>query len=298
MKSNGSLPDFFVLGAAKCGTTSLYCYLKQHPDLHLPDYKEPHVLNEPEDRFRRLLEDYRALYAPSGSKPSCDGTPSYFRDANVVIPRIKRLYGDESPKFVLIFRDPVERAFSHYLHKRRAGVVPDTFEEALETESRFPEKSREEWKSYFQDGLYADELRKWQEHFPNDNFHVLILNDLVEDAQRAVGRVFRFLDVNPEVRIRGEQRRNSRQDIRSTWLQKLLRKPSAPLHSLVTALLPKEMRSKLRGILQEMNQKPFDEKPEPPERITRPLRYEYRESVEKLENMIGRDLSQWLPEQD
>jgi hypothetical protein len=295
MEGRESLPDFFLLGAAKCATTSLYCYLKQHPDLYLPDYKEPHLLNDPEGEFRQRLEDYRARYAKSGNRPSCDGTPSYFRDADIVIPRMKQLYAGHYPKFILLFRDPVERAFSHYLHKHRAGVVPDTFEEALKWEKQHPDQSHGEWKSYFRDGLYADRLAEWQEHFPKENFHVLLLNDLRVDAQEAVQRIFQFLEVEPDVEVDTSDRYNQHQDIHHKWVRNFMRAPSTAIHTVVTTLLLKSVRKRIRGAIHSWNQKSVDEKPNLPDSIACTLRREYRESICRLENMIGRDLTNWYP---
>lgn len=290
------LPDFFLLGAAKCATTSLYCYLKQHPELYLPDHKEPHVLNSPKEEFRRELDDYRVLYEPAESQVSCDGTPSYFRDADVVIPRMKELYGSHNPKFVLLFRDPVERAFSHYLHKRRAGVVPDTFEDALEWEENHPDRSHEEWKSYFQDGLYADRLAMWQEHFPEAHFHVLLLDDLRRDAQTAVQRVFRFLGVDPDVEVDTSHQYNQHRDIRYKWIRNFMRAPSSGMRSVVTAVLPRDLRRLIRRTIHSWNQQSVDEKPELSSSTECRLRREYQGSVDRLEDMIDRDLSAWYPE--
>lgn len=293
MKSN--LPDFFLLGATKCGTTSLYFYLRQHPELYLPKQKEPHVLNDPPEAYKRALEEYRELYAPSGSRLVADGTPSYFRDADRVIPRIKRLYGSDSPKFILIFRDPVERAFSHYLHKRQAGVVPDSFAEALEYEKRHSEKSREEWKSFFQDGIYVDTLQTWHEHFPEHRFHVLLLEDLKQDAEGAVKNTFRFLGVDPSVEVDVQPRYNERRDIRSKWVRNFMRQPSDLLHSIATTFLPKAVRLQIRRKLHKWNQTDFEKEPVLSEKVAEQLRERYRESTYRLEEVIERDLSMWRP---
>jgi hypothetical protein len=289
------LPDFFLLGATKCGTTSLYFYLRQHPDLYLPKQKEPHVLNAPPDDFENELDDYLRLYSPSGDRLAADGTPSYFRDSDRVIPRIKQLYEERSPKFILIFRDPVERAFSHYLHKRQAGVVPDSFEEALKHEKRHPEKSREEWKSFFRDGIYVDTLQTWYEHFPEHRFHILLLDDVKQNAEGAVKDTFRFLGVDPSVEIDVQQRYNERRDIRSKWVRNLMRQPSDLVHSVATTLLPKKMRMQIRRTLHKWNQTDFEKTPVLSEKIAEQLREKYSESTYRLEEVIERDLSMWRP---
>lgn len=295
MPPDSSLPDFFLLGAAKCGTTSLWSYIQQHPHLYRPGQKEPHVLNAPEQEFKESLANYRELYAPSEAQLVGDGTPSYFRDADLVIPRIKQLYEQKSPKFILIFRDPVQRAFSHYLHKRRAGVVPDTFEEALEKEKKHPQQKQEEWKSYFQDGLYADRLEQWHRHFPKEHFHILLLEDLKQNAAQAVRRTFRFLDVSPNVEIDTSKKYNQSRDIRSKWVRNLMRAPSDTLHSVVTTVIPARLRSVIRRKIHSWNQSSFEEKPEISSAVASSLRREYVESVECLETMIDRDLSDWMP---
>jgi hypothetical protein len=293
MRSDASLPDFYLLGAAKCGTTSLWLYIQQHPDLYRFGKKEPHVLNAPEREFESQIEGYRDLYASSASKLAGDGTPSYFRDADVVIPRMKSLYKSKSPMFILIFRDPVERAFSHYLHKRRAGVVPDTFEAALEYEKEHPERSQKRWKTFYQDGLYAPRLRNWMDHFPEDQFLFLILDDLKTNAGKTVRRIFRFLGVDPSVEVNTSKQYRQRRNFRSRLIRNLLREPSNILHSAVTTILPKPVRRYIRRMLQQCNQTNFDDPPEMSPDTAEFLRHEYSDSIRELEDLINRDLSHW-----
>jgi hypothetical protein len=118
------LPNSFILGAAKCGTTSLYYYLKQHPEIYLPKDKEPHFFdndvfwNEGVDVFLRRHFQGAQRFPARG-----ESTPAYFHRWEKVIPRIKAVYSDVIPKFIAIFRYPVERAFSHLFASRKLAIA-------------------------------------------------------------------------------------------------------------------------------------------------------------------------------
>ena len=109
-----SLPNFMCLGAAKSGKTTLYDILKQHPDIYLPSFKEPHFFDI-HDNYNNGIDWYmKNYYSKSNFKAIGDFTPSYFFEKEAP----KRIYDALSKdiKFIVILRHPVDRAYSHYLH--------------------------------------------------------------------------------------------------------------------------------------------------------------------------------------
>jgi len=230
------------------------------------------------------------------SKVTCDGTIRYFRKPDIVIPRIKALYSSKKPKFILVFRDPVERAFSHYLHNRRGRNV--SFREELEFEFRNPKKSHDQWRSYFHDGLYAKRLSKWWDYFPQDRFCIVLLEDISSDPKNVIKRVFEFLGISKDVKIETSEKYNKAKDVRSAKIKNFLRSPPLVVHSIITNLFPKELRKTLRSSINEINTKKLSEEERtriPPD-VKNKLREKYVDSVKRLENMIERDLSSWLPQ--
>jgi hypothetical protein len=129
-----NLPNFFLLGAAKAGTTSLYHCLKQHPQVFMPANKEPRFFDRDEFYQEGLSVYLNRHFKGSEIYPARgEATPAYHRPEKV-IPRMKKAYGRLSPKFLIILRDPVERAWSHYLHRVFFTLEEESFEHALKLE--------------------------------------------------------------------------------------------------------------------------------------------------------------------
>jgi hypothetical protein len=196
--------------------------------------------------------------------------------------------------FVLIFRDPVERAFSHYLHRVRGGSEGRTFEEALAAERKHPEESWKSWASYFQDGVYANTLEKWFEQFPEGRFLVVLTRDLADDSGTVMERIFRFLDVRPDVPVETDQRKNAAGPLRSTAVRDFILHPPDWLRQLVKTLLPsRQWRRRIRYFIRRLNAGEYENRPSLDPSLASALRERYRPHIHRLETMIDRDLSAW-----
>ena len=101
----------------------------------------------------------------------------------------------------MILRDPVKRAWSHYLQQCRYGVETESFERALELEPTRLSAGDPAWTTYFRGGLYARQLRVWFEAFPREHFLVLLTEDLAERPDAVARQAFAFLDVDPDVEL-------------------------------------------------------------------------------------------------
>src|SRR5215469_13417957 len=130
-------PSFFIVGAANSGTTSLYGYLKQHPDVFMPALKEPHYFaqvtpSHKQRHLRTIIRNQaaylRLFHRADGCKAIGEASPSYLWDANAPY-RIARAIPDA--KIIILLRDPVERAYSHYLMDVREGLQDLAFAAAL-----------------------------------------------------------------------------------------------------------------------------------------------------------------------
>ncbi len=193
--------DFIVIGAQKCGTTSLFRYLEPHPTLYLPPKKEAPFFNL-DSRFNRGLASYLEEFFRKAPNDALWGTvtPDYMADSRVpermaaTLPRVK---------LIAILRDPIERAFSHYRMSVRRGRETRSFEVAIREQVR-PEAlsgSREKpdpVNSYVIRGEYARILKSFYGYFSPDQMMVLFLNELRETPGTVIRRLFEFLDVNPD----------------------------------------------------------------------------------------------------
>src|SRR6267142_1253724 len=160
------LPNFIVVGAPKCGTTSLYHYLRQHPQIFLPARKELHyfsfrfmerLLAGPGDSnilatSCRTFEDYAAYYAQASDETARgDISPSYFYFTDVCQEIRERL---GNPKIIIMLRDPVQKAFSQYMHLIRDGRETLELNAALAEEPRRIELGYAAMWRYAESSLY------------------------------------------------------------------------------------------------------------------------------------------------
>jgi hypothetical protein len=214
----GALPDFVVIGAQKCGTSTFYYLLVQHPHIDMPITKELHYFD---NFYEEGLDWYRRCFPPPRFKDGqrCvtgEGTPKYLFDPPVPKRMVKVV---PQAKLIVLLRNPVNRAFSHYHHQVRNSDERRSFEEAIEEEEA---RLRVEWprvleddgyawnyqqSSYLARGLYADQLQRWSKYFDKEQMLVLKSEDFFESPQDAVKRASDFLGLpewEPEGAIRNK----------------------------------------------------------------------------------------------
>jgi len=181
-----SLPNFLVLGPPRTGTTWLFRCIYHHPQIYVPEVKEIHYFDE---RYGRGVEWYRSFFrnVPDSAIATGDLTPSYC--AHLEAPaRVRETLGDRIKLFV-VFRDPVERAFSEYRMKRGAGRLRGSFLEALQTDRALVENS-----------LYAKNLQRFRDYFADDRLYLLSYRLLNENPLRYISEFLGALGVGIEYR--------------------------------------------------------------------------------------------------
>lgn len=291
-----SVPDFFIAGAAKSGTTSLYHYLKQHPALFFPRRKEPWFFDvygreELDDPiFRRVkpvtgIEEYRALFEPAtSSQTTGEASTIYLYRFRRAIANVRRLHeAPERVRIIILLRDPVKRAFSHWLYDVREGHMELPFDEAIGACMRGEVSPYGDYVAY---GLYRDQVRAWLEAFPRTRIH--LFEDLVEDAEGVVRDILSFLEVNPEASIDTRLVANVSGVPRSRRLVDFLLYPRFT-KGLVKGWIPEKARVRLKtGVLRRLLRRPAPE----PDTVRR-LREIYRDDVKELAELLDRDLSRW-----
>ncbi|MCC6224105.1 MAG: sulfotransferase domain-containing protein [Thermoleophilia bacterium] len=210
-----ALPDFLVLGGQRCGSTSLFQILSEHPQVLAPSHKELHHFDRPRHgdlSFYRRAFPLRAQLAARArrlSRPVITGEATTYYLFHPAVPgRVARALADAS--LVAILRDPVDRAYSHYQLSVRGGREALPFEEALDAEAErlAGEEARlaadpaydsysHRYHSYVTRGLYLPQLERWHASFPRDRLLVLRSEDLFERPHEAVGAVTAFLGLDP-----------------------------------------------------------------------------------------------------
>jgi hypothetical protein len=184
------LPNIFIIGAAKCGTTSLHHYLDQHPDISMSRDKEPCVFSDPRQGSRRA--GYEGLFDCSASYRG-ESSTSYSRypvDGDAAA-RIHAAVPDA--RLIYLVRDPVERTISDYVHQVARGYEQRSLDEALKN---FADPDN----FYVTSSRYAFQVRHYLEYFPAASFLVLDQSDLRARRDETMREVFSFIGVDPEFR--------------------------------------------------------------------------------------------------
>ncbi len=200
------LPDWLVIGAQKAGTTSLAEYLGTHSQVRSAELKEIDYFTWFYDRPLRWYRGFFPLERTCRS--TGEASPSYLYDPRVPA-RVAKTLPDV--RLIAVLRDPVDRAFSHYHHERKRGFEPLDFEAALaaEPDRLIAEHERvgtdpgyvsmrlRHW-SYLDRGLYAQQLRGWLEHFPQEGVHVVCAEEMFADPAAVYSRALEFLGLPDE----------------------------------------------------------------------------------------------------
>lgn len=302
-------PNFFIIGASKCGTTSLYHYLQQHPQIFMCSPKEPHYFVYEGIAARPLplaechsvpplgwpvktLSAYEALFAQAQDAAIALGesSVSYLAFPKQVIPVMKKY--TPYAKLIAILRQPAERAFSAYLNLARIGMEPIIdFREIYELEHKnrtFAKSAhgKRDFNSsfYFKDGFYFAQLNEYSQVFPRQRIKVYLYDDLKRDPMGIMRDMLSFLEVDDTFKPDFSQRYNTALWPRSRFLNHVLH---------IEKLTPEWLQRGwgIRERLKRLNYKP-------PPRLDPVLRQQltehYREDIVRLQDLIGRDLSHWL----
>ena len=203
-------PDFVILGGQRCGTSSLYKNLGQHPEIAPSLRKEVEYFTIDYDqgsgwyRAHFPLKLRRAVAGMRGKKLlTFEATPDYIFDPRAP-ERIKRDLPDA--KLIVLLREPVSRAYSHYHHMSRLGLEDLPFDRAIDAEESRLEGELDEMQrdpyarvlpfrrhSYATRGLYADQLQRWFDLFPRDQILILMFDDLIADPEGTLHRIADFV---------------------------------------------------------------------------------------------------------
>ena len=210
------LPDFIIVGAMKCGTSSLYAYLAQHPRL-LPSYerKEIHFfdggLDSCIDNYTKGQAWYRAHFplkkTVNTDFKTFEASPLYL--FNPLVP--KRIF-DLAPetKIIVVLRNPTERAISHYFHEKRKGREKLPIMEAFQEEENRLESiiKNEDYKSnafmhcsYKSRGLYKQQIDRYLNYFPRKQILTLNSEELFNEPNKSLRKVFEFVGVDTEFKV-------------------------------------------------------------------------------------------------
>jgi hypothetical protein len=308
------VPDFFIVGQPKSGTTALYEMLRAHPQIYMPELKEPlffasdlrpSATRQALDPARKPLfpvtyDEYLALFAAATTEQRVgEATPTYLR-SRVAAGAIAE--AQPAARIIAVFREPA--SFLRSLHLQ-------WLQEHLESESdlakamaleqsrrqgvlRAGEKPQARMLQYTDFVHYVEQLRRFHAVFPPEQVMVLIYDDFRQDNERTVRSVLRFLDVNDTVPIEASSA-NPTVAVRSRRLERLVARAQAgsgpisgPARALLTTLTPQDLR---RRLFYPLRKRLVYRRPEPVDQsLMADLRRRFKPEVVALSEYLNRDL--------
>ena len=296
-------PNFFIVGAPKCGTTALHAYLRTHPKLFLCEPKEPNYFSTdfPTHRYVTKEKDYLRLFDRASADETMLGEASaWYLYSSDAIPNIREF--DQNAKIIAMVRNPIsmvpslhnmllrnfaedekdlERAWNLQALRRAGGGY------ASDRNKRFDPKTC----------LYADacrlgtQMERLLDVFPMEQVHIIVFDDFVHDTKTCYESVLDFLQVSPDGRTEfpPENARRQFKFQQVAWLSWKFRNAGASVKRKLGIVRAFDVLNKLNRF-NERNEDSPKLKPE----LKKKFVAEFRTDIEKLANVIHRDLSHWL----
>ncbi len=305
MSDNINLPKFIFVGTAKAGTTSVYKYLMQHPNINIPvketfffmkDIYKNITLPYPKQRSDEPLihneSDYFNIYKNQPGITGEIGT-GYLYYHQYSIPLIKKYLGDDV-KILILLRNPVDRCFSSYKHFTKDLFETNIFTQALSIENQRISENWDFMWHYKNVGLYYEQVKAFLQHFKN--VKIILYDDLISQPQKTMHEIISFIGIKEPFTFSIEKAYNESGTpknksihkllVHDHWIKKYITRP------IIKTILPYKTRDKIRKYLRNKNFKKSTEKINPEDK--KYLQQYYAQDLEKLSALIGVDLKNWL----
>lgn len=299
-----TMPNFLIIGAAKSGTSALYHYIRHHPEIYMSPRKETHFFafensdpatNGPGDTIPGAItniDKYLALFTGvKNEKVIGEASPTY-----IYLPRAAERIKFHIPesKMVAILRNPADRAYSAYMHLTRDGREPVAdFGQALQMEE---ERIRLNWGPiwhYKRGGLYYEQVLRYFETFSREQVRIYLYDDFNRMPQAILKDVFNFLEVSdswmPDMSVRPNVSGVPKSKHLHKWMHSLFLQPNI-IRATSRKIIPERLRWRVTTQMRTMN---MAKRPMPAEVRPQLINF-FRDDIQKLSQLIERDLSHWL----
>ena len=294
------IPNLFIVGAPKSGTTSFYRYLAAHPDVFMSPIKEPHFfggdLRVPGLRLAPTRGEYLALFSDATDERWVGEASTWYLASRQAAEEIHASSPDAA--IVVMLRNPVQLAHSLHSQCLKTGLEDERgFEHALELEAdrrrgfSLPKRGFHQALLYTDAGRYANQVERYLRVFGRERVHVLLFDDLRADTDAAFDGLLTWLGLETAV-VRPDRAHNPNRAVRSLWLRDLLDRRAPRFRRLARALVPGPLRPAVHDRLFALNN-PVVRRTELGSSTQRRLENLYREDIDRLQTLIRRDLSGW-----
>jgi hypothetical protein len=294
---------FLFVGTAKAGTTSIFEYLRQHPDIEIPvketffflkdiftDFSLGYPAQRPEEELILDEERFKSLYSSNSNKLYGEIGTGYLYHYRESIPLIKKTLGDDV-KILIILRNPVTRAYSSYMHFVKDVHEKLSFEESIQKEAERKAKKYDFMWMHRELGLYFEQVKAYKEAFKN--VKVIISEEFKENQEEGILEILQFLGVRTDVNFNTGKEFNKSGEPKFRGLQKLITQENMlkrAIRPVFRAAFNKEKRARMRKRVKNMNIASY---PEMNAHTRRELTDFYKADIEALENLLGKSLDVW-----
>lgn len=289
-------PNLIIVGAPKSGTSSLFNYLNQHPDIFMSDHKEPHFMIANDCKiidykpWVKSRKEYLNLFQQAGNyKIIGEGSVNYLTMAEQAIENIKKELPNE-PKILILLRNPIDRAVSAYQHMKRSN--PDekrSFSQAI-SDSEENKTFNHPLMLYKTSGLYASNVEAYLTNFKH--VKILIYDDFFKNVKENMADVWDFLDVSPYDGIEYSEKFNVKKfQWKSSKLQKLFIRPNK-MKKVLTSCLPFLKNTKVKNFIRSRLTSKVNIEIES-EDISSLIKF-YTNDIKRLSKLLSMDLTYWI----
>jgi len=300
MNNNKLLPSFFVVGGQKCGTTTLHNWLNQERFISLPDYKETHYFSRD---YSKGINWYLNQFTNNDYNIRGEVDPSYMFFPNA----LERIKEDiKNPKFIFIFRKPIDRSYSHYLMSYSRGYEKLSFLDAIKEEKKRLKHDVDKFSfsnhSYLLRSEYSSQIEEYYKLYEKKQSLFLKFDDLFDDKKNKLmyNDICRFLKIQSSTNVNFNIKSNKASFYKNSYLRDNMYNETILRGLLKKIIFSKKIRIKIRNTIDNLNRKAIDSKSmkENKNRIMDSLPSTYKDwnnkEVLKLEKITQLKLDNWI----
>ncbi|MGH1501994.1 MAG: sulfotransferase family protein [Acidimicrobiales bacterium] len=265
-------PNFFVIGAQRAGSTSMWRYLRAHPEIYMAEAKEPGFVcfaggtppfnhnGDPNFEGQIVLDEgaYLDLFTPGADRRYRGESSSFYLYIDDAQAELARRFPDA--KLLIVLRDPIDRIWSSFNYLRRLGGEPlETLDAALEAE---PQRIADHWEPLFHyvaESRYSEQLTRLYEKFDRDQVHVAVLERLQADGPAEMARIFTWLGIDPDADVGVEVRHNSAGRSRVPALSTILTPGFLP--DSFADRIPRGLKDRAVAVRERLRSNDYDDMP-------------------------------------
>ena len=284
--------DFFIIGAPKAGTTSLYHYLNEHCDIEMSSQKEPDFFSDESLQKQNLyygknridtIRKYHSLFEKEDVILRGEASVSYlfYKD----VPH-KIITYNPSAKIIVILRNPIDRAFSHYLMDYRLGLVSENFQSIIQKKSKH-KNAKLFYQQYIKVSEYSNQIKRYLKIFSQENIYIVDYDDFKKDTSSVINNIFIFLGVNNNFKPYLKTQYNTYTAPKNMIFRYVY--SFVFFRKIFAAIIPKNLIMIIRKFMFRSSDKPQLSD------VTRDfLKKHFETDIKELSDLLDKDFTKWI----